>query len=53
MRRFHVALLLLVIAFAALTGEILWGDGVIWGAYDEGIIWGALGDSTDTVVWGN
>jgi hypothetical protein len=40
MHRLHLALLLLAIAFAALTGEILWGDAVIWGAYGDSIIWG-------------
>ena len=53
MHRFHLLLLALTIAFAALGGEILWGDVVVWGTLDgDSIVWGTLGDG-DTVVWGN
>ena len=52
MRRFHLALLALAIVFAALGGEILWGDTIVWGTLgDDHIIWGTLGD--DSIIWGN
>ena len=54
MRHFSHVLLALVIALAALTGELMWGDGIIWGSLgEEEIIWGTLGESADYVVWGN
>jgi hypothetical protein len=43
MRRSYLFLLVLLIVLAAVAGgQIIWG---------EGIIWGSLGG--DTVVWGN
>ncbi len=31
MPRFQLVLLVLAVAFAALTGQIIWGDQIIWG----------------------
>lgn len=49
--RLQLALIVLALAFAALSGQIVWGDQIIWG--DE-IIWGTLGENDlDYLVWGN
>jgi hypothetical protein len=31
MPRFQLVLFVLAIAFAALTGELMWGDQIVWG----------------------
>ena len=36
MSRFQLALLALTIALAAVAGQILWGDGIIWGSISSG-----------------
>ena len=43
MTRVHFFLLALVLLVAAALG----------GLGDDHLVWGTLGDSTDTVVWGN
>lgn len=62
MRFLHLALIALaIVVISSFAGEILWGDGIIWGSLDgDQILWGTLGDdqiiwgeSADYVVWGN
>ena len=38
--RFHLTLLTLFMVIAALTGQIVWGDAIMWGTLDDQIIWG-------------
>jgi hypothetical protein len=52
MYRFQLALFVLTIALAALAGQILWGDAIMWGTLDgDQILWGTL-SSGDAIVWG-
>jgi hypothetical protein len=40
-----LAVLVLVVAIAALAGQMLWGDTIVWGASGD--------TESDYVVWGN
>ena len=51
--RFHLTLLTLFVVIAALTGQIVWGDAIMWGTFgDDHLIWGTLGDGGEYLVWG-
>jgi len=53
--RFHLTLLTLFVIIAALTGQLLWGDALVWGTLDgDTIMWGTLGaEDGEYVVWGS
>jgi hypothetical protein len=52
MRFLHISLVALLVLFAGLMAQIIWGDAVVWGSLgNDEIIWGTLGDG-EYVVWG-
>ena len=56
MRFFNLALLAFaIVVLTSLAGQILWGDGIIWGSMSDGdqILWGTLGSGGDQIIWGD
>ena len=51
MRYLSLIAILAALALSAASGTIVWADYAPGGT--DSIFWGTLGDTGDTIVWGN